>query len=136
MNISGNMASYSYMPSATKSGSEQNLPDASDLFADALLDPTKKKDRDSLVQTADEAKAAAKAKNDKAIEDFNSYMSKSTMEKYTDAWLEQHGISKEEYEKMPPEKKAAIAKQMQEDIEREMKQTMEKNRQPTLNILA
>jgi hypothetical protein len=134
MNISGNMASYSLAQSLTDPEDKQKMP--GDVSAEDLLGLNEKKNSSSNIQAADEAKAVAKAKNDKAIKDFNDYMNKPTMEKYTEAWLEKHGISKEEFDKMSPEKKEALTRQMKEDIEREMKQAMEKKNVPALNILA
>lgn len=127
MSISSVIASQFTASTVEKSANGKELPQDY-----AVSD---KKDASKLVQTAEEAKAAAKAKNDKAIADFNAYMEKSPMEKYVEAWLEQHGISKEKFESMTPEEQKNILTQIKEDFEREAKLAAEKKGQ-FLNIVA
>ncbi len=128
MDISAN----SYIPTSSATSEKKNLPG---MDADAIIAAVQaKKNTRPLVQTVEEADAAAKARSDQTIADFQEYMSKSTMDKYIEAWLKKHGLTKEDVEKMSPEDQQKIMTKMKEDIEQEIKLSMERKQKP-LNIL-
>jgi predicted flavoprotein YhiN len=127
MNISGTTSSSSLFSPTRENKDGQELPVNSSTKGG--------NDTSALIQSAEDAKAAAKAKNEKAIADFNAYMGQSTMEKYVESWLQRHGVSKEQFESMSPEEKLKITNQIKEDFVREAKLTIEK-KQKTLNIFA
>lgn len=65
---------------------------------------------------------------------FLDYMKKTPAERMQDAWLKAHGLTKEKLEKMSPQEQKAVMKQMQDDIERSLKEDAQK---PTkVDILA
>lgn len=114
---------HSYMPSYPVSEKKET---PGDVDANAALETLKA----PHVRTAAEANAEAKAKREQAVAEFSEYASKSTMDKYIEAWLNKHGLTKEDLEKMSPEDQQKIVTQMKEDIEREIKLSMERKQEP------
>jgi hypothetical protein len=81
-----------------------------------------------MVKNQEEAPAesASKPKKPDPTEAFLSYMKKSVAERYIDAWLAAHNLSKEALAAMSPEDRQAVMKRMEEDIRRQIKEEMEK----------
>ncbi len=61
-----------------------------------------------------------------AVQNFMDYMKETPAQQMEDAWLHAHGLTRQELAKMSPEKQAAIMRQMQQDIELQLKQKAEK----------
>lgn len=98
---------------------------ADDSFADILASANKgPKPLDAI--DLDKAK---KAKDKAALDEFTAYMKKSVAERMEEAWLKAHGMTKEQFEALPPEEKKAMIEEMRKDIEEKMKQEAEKKLQ-------
>lgn len=75
--------------------------------------------------------------DDSAAQNFLNEIKKSPIERMVDAWLKAHGLTKEDLEKMPPEKQQAIMKQMSEDIAEAMKRKIAENQKGVMtNVVA
>lgn len=66
------------------------------------------------------------------VKEFMDYMKKPLAERMQEAWLKQHGMTKEEFDALPPEEKDAITKQMAEDIKKKLEEEARKNQPGTL----
>lgn len=44
------------------------------------------------------------------------------MERWIESWLKAHGLTKEEFDALPPEKHDALAKEMAEDLKKATQQ--------------
>lgn len=64
----------------------------------------------------------AKSATPNAAQEFLDYMKKSPEERMVDTWLQAHGITREEFDKMKPEEKDKIVQQMKRDIEEQIKE--------------
>jgi acyl-CoA reductase-like NAD-dependent aldehyde dehydrogenase len=69
-----------------------------------------------------------------ATQQFLDYMKKTPLERMEEAWLAQHGLSKEKLAAMSPAERQGILDAMRQDIEQQMKESAE-NPGPT-DILA
>jgi hypothetical protein len=88
------------------------------------------------VAKAEATSQSASLKKD-AREEFLEYMKKTPAERMQEAWLKAHGITKEEFEAMPPEEKQAITDQMKQEIEDKLQKQAETGQgeeQPKLMI--
>jgi hypothetical protein len=63
----------------------------------------------------------------KAVQDFLSYAKESPAQRMVDAWLKAHGLTEQDLAKMPPDKQAAIRKEMADDIKKQMEDQVQKN---------
>lgn len=59
-------------------------------------------------------------------EQFLEYMHKSPQERWQEAWLKQHGYTKEQFDELSAEKKQALMDQMARDLKEQMRQASEK----------
>ena len=55
-------------------------------------------------------------------ETFLAYVKKSPVERWIESWLKSHGLTKEEYDALPPERHDALAKEMAEDLKKAAQQ--------------
>lgn len=70
--------------------------------------------------------AASTTKSDKdPVKEFLEYANMSPGEKMLYAWLKQKGLSKEEFDALPPEKKQKLIDEMKREIETKVKQKAE-----------
>ena len=76
--------------------------------------------------------AAPKATDD-AMQEFKDYMNQTPAERLQYQWLAQHGITKEQFDALPPEEKQKLLAQMKQELEQKIKQNVEKS--VTTNIL-
>lgn len=53
---------------------------------------------------------------------FLAYVKKSPVERWIENWLKAHGLTKEEFDALPPEKHDALAKEMAEDLKKAAQQ--------------
>lgn len=51
-------------------------------------------------------------------ETFLSYLKKSPAERWVESWLAARGLTKEEFDALPPDQHEALAKQMAEDLKK------------------
>jgi hypothetical protein len=72
--------------------------------------------------TAQPTIASVTAKPRSAADDFLAYMKESPAQRMEDSWLAAHGLSKEALAAMPPDKRAAVLKQMANDIKNQVTQ--------------
>ena len=77
--------------------------------------------KSTSVQEAVKAAPASSSKPS-ANDEFMAYMQKSPAERMQEAWLKQHGMTKEEFDALPAKEKEAIIQQMRADIEEKIKQ--------------
>lgn len=77
-------------------------------------------------QEEEPAESASKPKKPDPVATFLNFMKKSAAERYVEAWLAAHNLSKEALDAMPPEQRKAVLKQMEEDIKRQMKEELER----------
>jgi len=56
-------------------------------------------------------------KTNSAADDFLAYMKESPAERMADAWLQSHGLSKAKLAAMSPEKREAVLKQMEKELQ-------------------
>ena len=64
--------------------------------------------------------------SNKAVQDFLAYMKELPGQRMEDAWLKAHGLTEQELAKMPPDKQAAIRKEMAADIKQQLEEQMQK----------
>ena len=55
-------------------------------------------------------------------ETFLAYVKKSPVERWIENWLKAHGLTKEEFDALPPDKHDALAKEMAEDLKKATQQ--------------
>jgi len=55
-------------------------------------------------------------------ETFLSYMKKSPAERWIESWLAAHGLTKDEFDALPPDQHEALAKEMAEDLKKAAQQ--------------
>ncbi len=77
----------------------------------------------------------AAAKNKQTVDAFMTYSKKSFAEKFQENWLTRRGMTKDQYDALPPEEKKAIDKQIKEDMEKAIKEEVRKNTLRGTNIL-
>lgn len=65
---------------------------------------------------------------------FTDYMKKTPAERMADNWLRAHGYTKEKLDAMTPEERDSVMKQMQHEIEEQLKQQTEQKGQ-RVNVL-
>jgi predicted flavoprotein YhiN len=68
-----------------------------------------------------EAFAAAKS----PAKQLEEYLAMSDGERYQQAWLKKHGLTKEQFDALPAEAKQRLAEQMQQDMQQEMQAKMD-----------
>jgi hypothetical protein len=56
-------------------------------------------------------------------ETFVSYMKKTPAEHWVESWLASKGLTKEEFDALPPDQHEALAKEMAEDLKKATQQT-------------
>lgn len=49
---------------------------------------------------------------------FLAYMKKSPVERWVDSWLAARGLTKAEFDALPPDEREALAKEMAEDLKK------------------
>lgn len=55
-------------------------------------------------------------------ETFLAYVKKSPVERWIENWLKARGLTKEEFDALPPDKHDALAKEMAEDLKKAAQQ--------------
>jgi hypothetical protein len=75
----------------------------------------------SLSMSQSEARDS-KVGGDSAVDDFLAYMKQSLAERMADAWLAAHGLDREKLKAMKPEDRAAVLKQMAEELKLQLQQ--------------
>jgi hypothetical protein len=55
-----------------------------------------------------------------AEQQFLNYMKEPPTQRMVDAWLKSHGLTRQELEAMPPDKRAAIEKEMANDLRQQI----------------
>ena len=98
-------------------------------YVPAASQPKKKE------ETADPLMSVVPSEKDDPVAEFRKYMKMTPAERMQYLWLMQHGITKEEYEKMSAEDKQKIIAEMKRDIEQQIKQDALKPSKKT-NIIA
>ena len=53
---------------------------------------------------------------------FLAYMKKSPVERWIESWLKAHGLTKDEFDALPPDQHEALAKEMAEDLKKAAQQ--------------
>lgn len=76
----------------------------------------------SLYAPQQSAKSSQSSSGSDAIADFMNYMKETPEQRMQEAWLKSHGISKEEFDAMSPERKAGIVAQMRQEIEQKLRE--------------
>jgi hypothetical protein len=56
------------------------------------------------------------------VETFLAYMKKSPVERWLESWLAARGLTKEEFDALPPDQHEALAKEMAEDLKKAAQQ--------------
>jgi hypothetical protein len=69
--------------------------------------------------------ANAAGHDDEFQELVDFYFKESQAERMADIWLAEHHLTKKEFDALPPEKQAALRRQMQTDIANEIKRKAE-----------
>ena len=62
------------------------------------------------------------ASGDDAAQSFLAYMKETPAQRMEDAWLTAHHMTRQQYEALPPAQKAAIKKQMTQELTDQIKQ--------------
>lgn len=78
----------------------------------------------ALAKAVGNVSANTKSSKD-PVKEFLDYMSMTPGERMLYAWLKQKGISKEEFDAYPPEKKQKLMDEMRREIEMKVKQQAE-----------
>ncbi len=59
---------------------------------------------------------------DKALGEFRDYMDKSAEERYFEAFLKEQGLTKEEFDALPPEEKLKLSKKFEEYVSQKIEE--------------
>jgi len=97
---------------------------------------SKNTSRQIVPDAASAAENTAATTHKKTVEEFMTYSNKTFAEKYQEAWLAKQGITKEQFEALPPAKKQALLEKMQQDMEEVIKEEARKSSLRGTNILA
>lgn len=62
------------------------------------------------------------AKIPSPAETFLAYVKKSPVERWIEAWLKERGLTKEEFDALPPQEHEALAKEMAEDLKKAVRE--------------
>jgi hypothetical protein len=54
---------------------------------------------------------------------FLDYMKKTPEQRFEEAWLAAHGLTKEQFDALPPDQREALTKQMAEDLKASLTQS-------------
>lgn len=71
--------------------------------------------------------SSATTSSDPVIQKFLNYMNETPAEKFEDQWLAAHHLTRDDLKNMTPEKRAAIMKQMQQDMELAIKKKIQQD---------
>lgn len=74
----------------------------------------------SIGEAAQQKHGAGKAQSPE--ETFLSYMKKSPVECWIESWLASRGLTREEFDALPPDRHEALAKEMAEDLKKAAQQ--------------
>ena len=74
----------------------------------------------SALQSASAQGSTGTTVGHSAEQTFLDFMKKTAAERLVESWLAAHGLTKEEFDALPPEQHAALAKQMAEDLKAAM----------------
>ena len=72
------------------------------------------------------AKSKAAQEDAQAVTNFMDYMKETPAQRFEDQWLAAHGLTEKDLEKMSPDKRAAITKQMADDMKKQMQDAVKK----------
>lgn len=67
-------------------------------------------------------------KGNDAAQKFLDYMSQSPEERWQEQWLSSHGMTKEEFEALPPDEKQAVIDKMTDEFKQHLKEAQEDKR--------
>jgi hypothetical protein len=70
----------------------------------------------SIGSTAQQKAGAGKAQSPEQT--FLAYLKKSPVERWVESWLAARGLTREEFDALPPDQHEAIAKEMAEDLKK------------------
>lgn len=80
----------------------------------------------SIGGSAPTAQATGKSgQKEDVVQSFLEYMNKTPAERMEDAWLRQHGLTREQLAALPPEERKKIIDEMKEDIKRQVEESVE-----------
>jgi hypothetical protein len=68
-----------------------------------------------------------------SVQSFLNYAKESPAQRMVDDWLKAHGLTEQELDKMPPDKQAAIRKEMADDIKKQIDEQVEKKTGATVS---
>ncbi len=71
---------------------------------------------------------------------FLDYMKQTPAQRWQEAWLQAHGMTKEQFDALPADKKAALIDEMKQEMQDQMRQAAEnskdgKNSTPAIGLL-
>jgi hypothetical protein len=124
MDISSTISSSYSTQNLSQNKTKQAAADP--LFA-LLVEDSNKAEKTSASASANAATSLTEAPKEKpdAAQEFLDYMKLTPAQRMQYAWLEQHGISKEQFDSMSAEDQQKLLDQMKHDIEDKIKQGMQ-----------
>lgn len=69
------------------------------------------------------------AKHLSPAQELEKYLNMSQAERYQEAWLKRHGLTKEQFDALPADEKAKMMADMQQDMHAEIQKKMEEDKQ-------
>ena len=63
-----------------------------------------------------------------AVQEFMEYMKMTPAERWQEAWLRAHGLTKEQFDALPADKKAALIEEMKQEMQEQMRQQARNNK--------
>jgi hypothetical protein len=82
-------------------------------------------DVEKNASSASQSESATVSKSQQTINEFLDYAKLSTGEKMLQAWLGKHGMTKEDFEGLSPEKQKKLMDEFKQDMEREANRKIE-----------
>ncbi len=86
-------------------------------------------------QQARKAEPAATS-DDAELQELINYFNMSPEERIVKNWLEAHGLTQEEFDSLPQEKKEALRREMATDIQNQVKRKAEEKSKSMIDVLA
>jgi hypothetical protein len=126
MGISGIGGLFGGAPAVAQAQNQQKLPTASFAALVAAAEPA----GEGVAKTGSDASGTS------ARDQFLAYMKETPAQRLQDAWLAQHGVSREEFEAMSADQKQQLLDEMKREIEEKTKDKLEKAAFSPVNVLA
>lgn len=79
--------------------------------------------------------AAADFGND-VVNSFMNFVQKTPEQRFQDAWLSRHGITREEFDAMTPEEKQKLLDEMKQEMDAQMKEKLKEKNAGKTDIVA